>query len=147
MRHHEILVPGDAFEVEASYDKTAKRWLGPEGPHVEQLFAVGTVLGSKEAETRQRLQAAVEHERGVHPTRDDPLGRPDLAPYPPEEVRRQWLRVLTGGQGQVTRRERQESRSGDASTDYLAQQLAQLLKGMPSHAGSEAAGTAEAAEG
>lgn len=135
-------MPGDPFEVEASFDRETKRWLGPEGPHVEQLFALGQILGSEQALTRARLQAAVEHERGVHPTRDDPIGRPDLAAYSPEEVREQWRRFLAGGQGQISRRERQEARSGDASVDALAQQLANLLQGVAQHAGSQAPGTA-----
>lgn len=142
MRNQKILVPGDTFEVNAVYDKASKRWVGPEGPHVEDLFALGQIAGSKEADHRARLQAAIEHERGVHPTRDDPVGRPDLAPYTPEEVQHQWARAIAGGQDGISRRERQESRSGDASVDALAQQLASLLQGAAQHAGSQAPGTA-----
>jgi len=142
MRNQQILLPGDTFEVNAVYDKVAKRWVGPEGGHVEDLFALGQIAGSKEAENRARLQAAIEHERGVHPTREDPEGRPDLASYTPEEIKHQWVRAIAGGQDGISRRERQESRSGDASVDSLAQQLASLLQGAAQHAGSAAPGTA-----
>lgn len=142
MRDQRILVPGDSFEVAATFDRATRRWIGPEAQHVEMLFTVGQILGSKEAETRSRLQAAIEHERGVHPTRDDPEGRPDLAPYSPEEVRNQWRRVLGGGQGELSRAERQNARSGDASVDALALQLASLLQGAAQHAGSQAPGSA-----
>ncbi len=141
LRNQEILVPGDTFEVAAYYDKALKRWIGPEAAHVEHLMALGQVAGTKEAEQRARLQAAIEHERGVHPTRDDPIGRPDLAPYTPEQVRKQWARVLVGGQVEISRAERQNARSGDAAVDTLAQQLATLLQGAAQHAGSAAPGT------
>lgn len=142
MRDQQILKPGDTFEVAASYDRATKRWVGPEAVHVEHLFAVGQIAGSQEAETRLRLQSAIEHERGVHPTRDDPLGRPDLASFSADQVVNQWRRVLGGGQGELSRTERQNARSGDASVDALALQLATLLQGAAQHAGSSAPGTA-----
>lgn len=101
MRDQRIVGAGEHILVEAAFDPVTRQWYGPEAPHLEQLFALGLIAGSRQARERDEQTAVVETQRGVHnPLERDQDGkviqRPmvEFARRTNEQVLAEWQHAL-----------------------------------------------------
>ena len=128
LRDHVIVPAGETIIVRASQHPSTKRWWGPEAAHVEDLFALGMIHGSTQAEERIAKTHAVEMERGAWGTRENPAGRPELRAQTSEQVQRTWERALLGGPDAVLRAERSQAKTESAAAQDMAAAAAQLAQ-------------------
>lgn len=128
---------GEKIDFRAAYDPDTKRWYGPEADHVEELIAMGNIMGTRRQAEVDAEVHNIEVERGVYGGGDNgaPL-RPDLRASGPDDrdalynvLRRAGGRnYVEGTLEEIIRAEHQDSRQGDTAHADAIRELAAALR-------------------